>query len=58
MEAILTAKEMSEKDEFGLYVHASNYADARAQCIAAEINHSKMKLERIPKWIRIIFDAL
>jgi hypothetical protein len=55
---IETPEERLKKDEFGLYVNASNYVDQRARIIASEINHSKRKLEQIPKWIRRMFDAV
>lgn len=54
----MTEKNMMEKDEYGLYIHAENYHKCRDNVIASEIFHDREKLKRIPKWIRVIFNAI
>jgi len=54
----MTEKNELEKDEYGLYIHAENYQIHRDNIIALEQFHDREKLHRIPKWIRIIFNAV
>lgn len=51
-------KDLLEKDDFGLYIYAPNYNDCRERIIAYEQFEDRLKLEKIPKWIRFLFGAL
>jgi len=58
MKIILTTEEMFKKDEYGLYIHADNYGETRANIITSEKNYDKIKPHRLPKWIHKIFSTL
>lgn len=49
---------MLEKDEYGLYINSINYQECRNSVISFEIMYYKQKLNKIPRWIRWIFNAL
>jgi len=54
----LTPKELCEKDEYGLYIHADNYQNTRANIIAFEKFEDREELNKIPMWVRRIFKAV
>ena len=49
---------ITEKDEYGLYVHAPNYHDCRSRMDGYHRFQEREKLNRIPKCIRKIFNAV
>jgi len=51
-------REHLKKDEYGFYIHADNYRQCFDNYTAWLKFQDKEKLERIPKWIRIIFNAI
>ena len=47
-----------EQDKDGLYIHASNYQQVKDK-MGSFFHHDRIeKLDKIPKWIRKIFNAL
>ena len=46
------------RDKDGLYIHASNYQEVRDKMNGHSQYTLRDKLNRIPKWIRRIFNAL
>ena len=47
-----------EQDKDGLYIHASNYQQVKDK-MRSFFHHDQIeKLNKIPKWIRKIFNAL
>ena len=51
-------KNLNKRDKYGLYIYASNYQEVRDRIVATEKNHAQEKLNKIPKWIRQIFNAV
>ena len=47
-----------EQDEYGLYKDAPNYHSCRADAIAWEKFKDREKLNKIPKWIRKLYNAI
>jgi len=49
---------LNEKDKYGLYIHAENYQQVRDEIDGMHKYLIQKKLNRIPKWIRIMFNAI
>ena len=55
---MIKEKGLLEKDKDGLYIHASNYQEVKDK-MGSFFHHDRIeKLDKIPKWIRKIFNAL
>ena len=55
---MINNKNRLEKDKDGLYIHAPNYQRIRDNMNAHNIHSSQKKLDKIPKWVRRIFNAI
>ena len=54
----MSEKNLNEKDKYGLYIHAENYQQVRDEIDGLRGYLAQKNLDRIPKWIRKIFNAL